>query len=501
MWGIVLKQNKKRSRLFGSIKWRIFLGCVLLAAIILGVLWLVQICFLDTFYQSIKTKQIASAAQEIARHIDDEDLDSRLEELAREKQVCIVITDESGYILNSQEAWQNCVIHRMNEILYLRAYYITLENGGTYLERAKTVRESYPKDSIWHGEPKLSLSPETMLYTKVAYTKDGSVRFLLLNTNLTPVAATAETLRIQLVWITGLMVVLALILALLLSHTISRPIRNINESAKELAKGKYDVHFTEAGYGEVTELAQTLNYAAKELGKVEHLQRELVANISHDLRTPLTMIIGYGEVMRDLPGENTPENVQVIIDEATRLSTLVNDVLDISKLQSGTEVMHIEIFNFTDSVRSQLQRYNKMTDYHIAFHYNKDVWVKGDPLKISQVVCNLVNNAINYTGEDKLVIIDQTEENGRMHFSVTDTGEGIAPELLSDIWERYYKVDKNHKRARVGTGLGLSIVKSVLDMHPGTTYGVRSELGKGSCFWFEMETQYPPISEASSEKI
>ena len=163
--------------------------------------------------------------------------------------------------------------------------------------------------------------------------------------------------------------------------------------------------------------------------------------------------------------------------------------------------MHIEIFNFTDSVRSQLQRYNKMTDYHIAFHYNKDVWVKGDPLKISQVVCNLVNNAINYTGEDKLVIIDQTEENGRMHFSVTDTGEGIAPELLSDIWERYYKVDKNHKRARVGTGLGLSIVKSVLDMHPGTTYGVRSELGKGSCFWFEMETQYPPISEASSEKI
>ena len=268
-----------------------------------------------------------------------------------------------------------------------------------------------------------------------------------------------------------------------------------------MAKGKYDVHFTEAGYGEVTELAQTLNYAAKELGKVEHLQRELVANISHDLRTPLTMIIGYGEVMRDLPGENTPENVQVIIDEATRLSTLVNDVLDISKLQSGTEVMHIEIFNFTDSVRSQLQRYNKMTDYHIAFHYNKDVWVKGDPLKISQVVCNLVNNAINYTGEDKLVIIDQTEENGRMHFSVTDTGEGIAPELLSDIWERYYKVDKNHKRARVGTGLGLSIVKSVLDMHPGTTYGVRSELGKGSCFWFEMETQCPPISEASSEKI
>ena len=113
----------------------------------------------------------------------------------------------------------------------------------------------------------------------------------------------------------------------------------------------------------------------------------------------------------------------------------------------------------------------------------------------------MVNNAINYTGEDKLVIIDQTEENGRMHFSVTDTGEGIAPELLSDIWERYYKVDKNHKRARVGTGLGLSIVKSVLDMHPGTTYGVRSELGKGSCFWFEMETQCPPISEASSEKI
>ena len=223
---------------------------------------------------------------------------------------------------------------------------------------------------------------------------------------------------------------------------------------------------------------------------MEGLRRELLANVSHDLRTPLTMIRGYGEVMRDLPGENTPENVQIIIDETERLTNLVNDLLDLSRLEAGVMALDVTRFNLTESIRAILHRYDKLAGYSFPFLAEEDVFVTADELKISQVVYNLVNNAITYAGEDKTVALEQTVANGKVRVSVTDTGEGIPEEKLRDIWERYYKVDREHKRAQVGTGLGLSIVKHILELHGGA-YGVVSQLGEGSTFWFEL-----PVSPA-----
>ncbi len=236
------------------------------------------------------------------------------------------------------------------------------------------------------------------------------------------------------------------------------------------------------------ELNNTLNYTKTELAATEKLQRELIANISHDLRTPLTMITGYGEVMRDLPGENTPENIQIIIDEATRLSTLVNDLLDLSKLQSGALQAQKQVFNLTDSVRAILERYSKLVEqegFDIRFESKEEVFINADELRISQVIYNLVNNAVNHAGEDKTVIITQTVRDKLVRIEVIDHGEGIPADKLPYIWERYYKVDKEHKRGVIGSGLGLSIVKSILDAHK-AHYGVRSTQGKGSTFWFEI---------------
>ena len=198
--------------------------------------------------------------------------------------------------------------------------------------------------------------------------------------------------------------------------------------------------------------------------------------------------------MRDLPDENTPENIQIIIDEATRLSTLVNDVLDLSKLQAGVVSLKKRVYNLTSSVRGILTRYTKMTDYHIVFYASEEVYICADELKISQVIYNLVNNAMTYTGKDKSVVLRQRVEEGKVRISVSDTGEGIPQDKLNDIWERYYKVDKAHKRAQVGTGLGLAIVKMILDLHGGA-YGVQSREGIGSTFWFEMDTVTPPSPE------
>jgi signal transduction histidine kinase len=268
----------------------------------------------------------------------------------------------------------------------------------------------------------------------------------------------------------------------------------MNEAARHLARREYDVEFSGDGYREARQLAQTLTYASEELSKVDRLQRELIANISHDLRTPLTMITGYSEVMRDIPGENTPENVQVIIDEATHLSALVTDLLDLSRIQAGVRQLEPENFDLTETVQQTLARYDKLTrheGYEIVFSADETVMVRADRGMILQVLYNLINNAINYCGEDRTVLVTQQQVGASVRISVTDHGDGIAPDRLEQIWDRYYKVDRVHRRAMVGTGLGLSIVKGILEQH-GSMYGVESKQGEGSTFWFEL-----PIIEES----
>ena len=285
-----------------------------------------------------------------------------------------------------------------------------------------------------------------------------------------------------------ILILLALGLAALMSKVITKPIIKINNAAKQLSHGEYDEDLSINGYREIAELSDTLRFASQEISKSDRFQKELLANVSHDLRTPLTMIKGYGEIMRDIPGENTPENIQVIIDESARLSDLVNDMLDISKIRTGAREPHMTHFCITDTVRDVLLRYTKLVDregYKIELVADEDVYVTADSIMMLQVLYNLINNAINYTGEDLSVKVVQEVTDDHVKISVIDTGEGISPDELPLIWDRYYKVDKVHKRAMVGTGVGLAIVKGILELH-GAAYGVESTIGVGSVFWFSI---------------
>lgn len=469
---------------YGSIKWKIFACFAAFTLVILVLLWLFQVFMLDFFYRTIKVNEIQSSAQNIAQHIEDQDIETRLEGIAQNNQICIIVSDSLGNQIYSEDALSRCKIHWLSRWDLAVIFAGTIQRGGTYFEQFED--SSYNIEISGEHAVKDSDVPEAMIYAEIVTLSTGQNLLVLLNSTLSPVDSTVQTLRFQLTCVTIIMLILALLLALFLSKKISKPIVQINKAAKNLAKGDYGVRFQTEGYREIRELAETLNYAAHELGKVEKLQRDLVANISHDLRTPLTMIAGYSEVMRDIPGENTPENIQIIIDEATRLTSLVNDVLDLSKLQSGTLELSPEKFNLTKSVEEILQRYVKLTDYHISFSAQEEVIVNADKLKISQVVYNLINNALTYTGEDKCVMVEQILDAGKVRILVKDTGEGIPEDKLQDIWERYYKVDKAHKRAQIGTGLGLSIVKTILDLHGGA-YGVESVEGVGSTFWFELD--------------
>ena len=183
------------------------------------------------------------------------------------------------------------------------------------------------------------------------------------------------------------------------------------------------------------------------------------------------------------------ENIQVIIEEAERLTGLVNDLLDLSKLQAGVLEMEASVYNLTESIRGVLKRYNKLMElewYCINFDYKEEVCVKADEFKIFQVVYNLINNAIHYTGKDKRVTVRQIRVGEKVRIEVEDSGQGIPKEEIPFVWERYYKGKNAHKRAAAGTGLGLSIVKNILLLHR-ADYGVDSHPGKGSIFWFELD--------------
>ena len=457
--------------------------------------WLFQIVLLDDFYKLIKTNEIKSAAKEIAQNINDDDIDTKIRDIAAEKSLCVIISDIDGNIKYSEDKGIYCQIHRLQFSQRVHMGLTALENGGVFMQFFKTpfsFADNHSPDGI---KPPDTPKPgkqrkEGLIYVSVIVDDNNQQTVIMLNSQITPVDATVNTLRVQLVCITVILIILAVILALIISRYITRPIIKINRSAKKLATSDYEVRFEENGYREISELAMTLNYAAEELGKTENLRKELVANVSHDLRTPLTMITGYSEVMRDLPGENTPENIQIIIDEAKRLTNLVNDMLDLSKLQSDTQVLDTDEFNLTDMIRKIIQRYSKLTEqngYTIELSADKDVTVKGDRLKLSQVVYNLINNAVNYCGADKKVTVKQiVKDNGNVRVEVSDKGRGITEDEIPYVWDRYYKSKEAHKREIVGTGLGLSIVKKILELHS-ALYGVESSLNNGSTFWFELK--------------
>ena len=316
--------------------------------------------------------------------------------------------------------------------------------------------------------------------------------YIFLFTSLEDIGTTTSLIKNQLIYVTLLAILFSIIIALFLSRRIAKPISDMTKKAEELAEGNYNVQFTTTGIKEIDELANTLNYLEQEVSKTDEYRRDLMANVSHDLKTPLTMIKAYAEMIRDITLDNkekTKENLNVIIDETDRLNILVNDILELSKLQNNQDNLNIEKFDIVELINDILKRYQiikETENYNLILESPSSIIVKADKKRISQVIYNLINNAINYTGDDLTVTIRITENAKDCKIEIIDTGKGIDEKDLTNIWNRYYKKEKNHKRNVVGTGLGLSIVKNILEQHH-FKYGVNSIKDKGTTFYFQVK--------------
>ena len=476
------KRNTGRLQLdFHSLKFRLFCMFMLFTLVLIALVWFLQIFFLNHYYEEMKARESREIAREIklefaASGYSLDELFNTINEKSAGNDLTIIISDQNGdYMTNvTSEGFMglNSYQRYSTDIATLNGRLAQSRLGSVTILRQDSGKNRILEYASYIGE-------------KSEYT-------MYLFSPLYPVGSTVAILRSQLFYISIISIILALILALYLSTIIARPIRRITGSAAEMGKGNYDVQFKGGGYSEITELADTLTIAERELKKTDEYHKDLIANVSHDLKTPLTMIKSYAEMIRDLSGDNPVKrnaHLQTIIEEADRLNNLVNDMLNLSRMQSRRIDLELSTFDLLEATEQMLHAYDILEeneDYHFTLEHDRDVYmVTADRQRIIQVMNNLVSNAVKYCGEDKVIMISLYRAGKNVRFEVTDHGQGIAEDEITHVWERYYKSSTHHVRSTTGTGLGLSIVKEVLKLH-NAPFGVDSQIGAGSTFWFEL---------------
>ena len=351
------------------------------------------------------------------------------------------------------------------------------------------------------------LALEDELVYGAAVTSQGRTGYLLLTVSLSPL----KTYETGFHWVSlvtgGIAVVCAFLLSGLIAMLLSKPFGEVTARAKALARGDYaakrDRRYT---FSEISELSDALDCVGEEILRADRVQKELIANVSHDFKTPLTMIKAYASMIKDFSGGNKKkrdEHAQIIIDESDRLAALVTDLLDLSRLQAGMGEETVTVFNLSETVHATAGRFDYLKETHgfrFEIEITEGLFCRADRGRIEQVLYNLIGNAVNYTGEDKRVRIKLYESEGAARFEVIDSGRGIPPEEVDTIWDRYYRSTQTHKRPVQGTGLGLSIVKGILMAHD-IPFGVVSEVGKGSCFWVNFPVYREEEEEKKEERV
>ena len=447
------------------------LWLVLFSIVIIIILWLSTVFYYRYSYEMYQVKNMDQIANKIL-NIKEGSLNQELESLAYKNEVCMEVLWSNGSVSKYNTLMVGCELNTgNNEIKRLQNEFL----------KSSDVTQTYRIKSN--------------LYQAYAYlygikTNLGSI---YLYSPLKDLSEVSKVLQSQLIFITFIAIIIASFIAYFLSKKLTNPILEITNKARNLGKGNYNQTYDESGIKEIDELANVLKTTQDELLKTDELRRDLMANVSHDLKTPLTMIKAYAEMVRDLTyqdDEKRISNCNVIMNETDRLNLLVNDILDLSKLEADVKELEITKYDLVSEIKEIIKRYEiikETENYNFVLEMPNKAMVLADKNKVNQVIYNLINNAINHTGKDKLVTIRLSKKDNEYLFEVIDTGKGIKEEEIPLIWNKYYKSEKKYQRNVVGTGIGLSIVKSILEKHQ-CKYGVKSKENKGSNFYFYIKS-------------
>lgn len=460
----------------GSILNRIWKYFVFYIVLILLIIWLMQNVFLTAFYKNMKIADLEEKGRQITNdYIQGKPIEESVRKMSGDSTNRIQIVDGDGNVIFPND-WMGIFYSTSynKEIINLILSNVPKVEGSHNLYDLKVLDERY----------------QSFIYTSyLGIDKEGSDLYLMIVSLVEPIDSTVQIMKRQFPFIIGIVFAIGMLVSFFISKKLSAPVLDLNDTAKELAQGKYDINFNKSGVYELDQLSQTLNYVTEELSKMEEMRVSIVANVSHDLKTPLTVIKSYSEMIKDITGENKElrdQNLDTIISETDRLTDMVNSILNVSKLEMQMDELDKKEFSLreiTEDIISRLDVLRAKQNYEFIIEGENEGWIYADRSLIYQVIYNFASNAISFIGQDKKVIFKIEEEGDNIIYSVIDHGRGINQKDLEKVWERYYTDHHNHIRNVVGTGLGLHIVRVILKKH-GFKYGVESELGKGSRFYF-----------------
>lgn len=289
----------------------------------------------------------------------------------------------------------------------------------------------------------------------------------------------------------GILFLLSMIILIFFTEIVYKPLRKITKATEQYASGNLHYQFQVDSTDEMGYLAASLSYMASVLARGEDDQKRLVANVSHDFRSPLTSIKGYSEAMLDgtIPPEMYPKYLGIVRDESDRLIKLTNNLLTLNNLNTEGMILDLTEFDINDCIRHTVATFegscrNKRISLNLVL-YGEELMVKGDKGKIQQVLYNLLDNAIKFSPKDSTIKLETKEKHSKVFVSVKDNGIGIPKESLDQIWDRFYKTDLSRGKDKKGTGLGLSIAREIIRAH-GENINCVSTVGEGTEFIFTI---------------
>ena len=500
---------------FLSLRYRLMMFLCLSSAFVLILVWVFVTQFMQPLYNHYIYKHllnqvntvvsiIESSTEPISTrtlHIMDAKVSSSFESSLLSaiqsrkldaSNTCFDLADSTLQHVTGFENLYPCLLHE--------ASFTTSINGKTSIWNGSVV-ESLRATVLSQGYVKKELvvdknaSTRQMAVGRVA--KNGDETYsVIFCTSLARIDEAGVVLGQLMPWIFLCLMAFSVVASWLFSRWFTNPLTKLSHATRQLAEGDYSVRVNVPETDEIGLLAADFNHMAEEVSHAAQLQRDLLANVSHDLRTPLTLIKGYAETVRDLTGDDPDKRtaqLDVIVDETDRLSGLVNSVMELSKMSSGTDKPEKVRFDLSQLCEEVAQRYEAVcaqNGYTLKLELPQaetDCTVYADPAMMERVLHNLLGNAMHHIGPDNVFILRVTApEKGTVRVEVADHGAGIAKEDLPYIFDRYYR--SRSDAGKVGTGLGLSITKAIFQSH-GFRFGVNSTLGEGSCFWFEAKDQ------------
>lgn len=463
---------------------RLWLIMMVLVLFTIALMWVIQIFVLEKNYTKVAIKGIQDRLATVEEQLKNEDLADNhnlISYLSKTTNGKLLIIDSDGGL----------------EAIFSYGHQLDLQEGEKNIAQWKEIRGSKEYQAILDGEAfnrevrdgSLLISYEIGI--PVLY--NGTKEYMILIQNFSELNRLLDLNRKQLIFFSILLMLISAVLAQLLSRKFTKPIHIIKRTVDDLAKGDLTAVPNLKLDDEVGQLAQSVEELSKALRRVDSLRKEVIANVSHELRSPLALIGGYAEMVRDIHWKDEKkrtEDLNLIIRESRRMSEMVNDILDYSQLKAGYMQLRKEWYNLFEIIESEvLFCETNAKEYGIRIRIvseKKEIPVYADALKLSRVVRNLLGNALNHTENDKEIIVCIRDDEEGILVEVKNPGSPIPEEERELIWERYQRSQHQGGR-KEGTGLGLSIVGAILTAHK-MTYGVRYE-DQMTVFWFRIEKE------------